>query len=246
MIKTPVLVYLRVSGYSQLDGDGFDRQLEACRRYAEANGYEIVRVYREEAVSGKSDFDERPELVKLFDDAEEQHIRVVMIEKLDRLARDLYIQETIVRDMKTKGMDLVSTMEPDLLRDDPTRVLIRQVFGAISQYERAMIVSKLRSARERIKSREGRCEGVRPFGIGKASATDSERAREQETVDTIMDLDKAGYTLSGIARRLNDLGIKTRFGGPWYASTVSKILRRQNNTPALRLIPCQDAEKIGV
>ncbi len=36
---------------------------------------------------------------------------------------------------------------------------MRQIFGAISEYEKSMIVIKLRGARQRKKARTGRCEG---------------------------------------------------------------------------------------
>jgi len=48
--------------------------------------------------------------------------------------------------------------------DDPSRVLIRQILGAFAQYERAMIVQKLRGARRRIRAKVGRCEGRKPYG----------------------------------------------------------------------------------
>jgi DNA invertase Pin-like site-specific DNA recombinase len=47
---------------------------------------------------------------------------------------------------------------------DPTRILSRQVLGAVAQFEKSVIVLKLRAARERIRRREGRCEGRKPFG----------------------------------------------------------------------------------
>jgi DNA invertase Pin-like site-specific DNA recombinase len=43
-------------------------------------------------------------------------------------------------------------------------VLIRQVLGAVAQFEKAVIVSKLKAARMRKKRAEGRCEGRKPFG----------------------------------------------------------------------------------
>jgi hypothetical protein len=46
------------------------------------------------------------------------------------------VQETIIGDLRKRGYDLVSVTEPDLLQRDPTRVLMRQVFDAIAQYER--------------------------------------------------------------------------------------------------------------
>ena len=52
--------YLRVSGLSQIDGQGLDRQSEAIRSYAEANKYEILKVFREEGISGNLDEHDRP------------------------------------------------------------------------------------------------------------------------------------------------------------------------------------------
>jgi DNA invertase Pin-like site-specific DNA recombinase len=85
-------------------------------------------------------------------------------EKLDRLARDVLVQETIIGDMRKRGFELISALEPDLLQDDPSRKLMRQVFGAIAEYDKAMIVSKLRAARDRKRARGERCEGQKPFG----------------------------------------------------------------------------------
>jgi DNA invertase Pin-like site-specific DNA recombinase len=91
-------------------------------------------------------------------------IKLVLVEKLDRLARDLMVQETIIGDLRKHGFDLISVTEPDLLQDDPTRKLMRQIFGAIAEYEKTMIVLKLRGARQRQKAKTGRCEGAKPSG----------------------------------------------------------------------------------
>jgi DNA invertase Pin-like site-specific DNA recombinase len=90
--------------------------------------------------------------------------RLVLVERLDRLARFLTVQESILQDLKRKQFDLVSVTEPDLCTDDPTRTLMRQVLGAFSEYERSMIVLKLRGARQRMKRKAGRCEGRKPYG----------------------------------------------------------------------------------
>jgi DNA invertase Pin-like site-specific DNA recombinase len=58
--------------------------------------------------------------------------RLVLIEKLDRLARDLMVQETIIGDLRKNGFELISVAEPDLLQDDPSWRLMRQIFGAIA------------------------------------------------------------------------------------------------------------------
>ena len=155
--------YLRVSSIGQTQGDGYDRQLIACETYAAANGYEIAEVFRE-SMTGKSELEDRPALSSLLAALEENGIKTILIAQVDRLARDLMIQETIIADIQKHGYTLISVAEPDLCSTDPSRILVRQIFGAIAQYDRAMITLKLRGARERMRAREGRCEGSKPFG----------------------------------------------------------------------------------
>jgi DNA invertase Pin-like site-specific DNA recombinase len=212
-----VFVYLRVSGRGQIDGDGFDRQLLACQKYAADNGYEIAEVFREEGQSGKKDLEDRPALAELFAALEENGIKTVLIEKLDRLARDLMIQESIVLDMQKHGYTLLSAYEPDLCSNDPSRILIRQIFGALAQYERSMIVLKLRGARQRVKARRGKCEGRHAFG---------EKPSEAHTLEQIKEWHGTGSTPKRIAEDLNGTGHKTRSGRPWRSTTVAKIIRR--------------------
>ncbi len=107
--------------------------------------------------------------------------------------------------------------EPDLCSDDPSRKLVRQVFGAISEYERAMIVLKLRAARQRTRLRDGRCEGRKPFG---------EREGEREIIDRIQKLADKGMNYTQIADKLNAERLPTRANGQWFPATVSRILAR--------------------
>jgi DNA invertase Pin-like site-specific DNA recombinase len=52
--------YLRVSGKGQVKGDGFPRQLQAIKAYASAHNIRIVRVFREEGVTGTKESMDRP------------------------------------------------------------------------------------------------------------------------------------------------------------------------------------------
>jgi DNA invertase Pin-like site-specific DNA recombinase len=91
-------------------------------------------------------------------------VKLILIERLDRLARLMAVQESIIAELKRHGFELISVEEPDLLKDDPYRVMFRQFQGAISQCEKANIVLKLRGAQQRLKLKTGRCGGRRPFG----------------------------------------------------------------------------------
>jgi DNA invertase Pin-like site-specific DNA recombinase len=213
--------YLRVSSIGQTQGDGYDRQFIACETYAKSNGYEIVEVFRE-SMTGKSELEDRPALSSLFAALEENGIKTILIAQVDRLARDLMVQETIIADMQKHGYTLISVAEPDLCSTDPSRILVRQIFGAIAQYDRAMITLKLRGARQRMKLREGRCEGRKPFGS---------KPGEAEAIHQMRSLKAAGLSCDKIADALNANGVPARGTkkrtGPWLGCTIARILKRE-------------------
>ncbi len=233
---TKAFAYLRVSGKGQIDGDGFDRQLLAIQSYASLNNFEIVEVFREEGVSGVTELEDRPALSELFAALEENGVRAVLIEKLDRIARDLMIQESIIRDMQKSGFILISVMEPDLCSSDPSRVMMRQIFGAVAQYEKSMIVLKLRGARQRKRIKNGiekgyALEDASRFGKNEGRKAFGERPEEQDILHQIRRL-SVNYNSRGIADYFNDRNIPSRSGKRWRPSVIAKILARDKKTPA--------------
>jgi len=214
---TQAFAYLRASGKGQVAGDGFPRQLAAIEKYAAAHDIRILEVFREKGVGGATELDDRPALLALMETLAANGTKLVLIEKLDRLARDLMVQEAIIGDLRKRGFELVSVTEPDLLQNDPTRVLMRQIFGAIAEYEKKMIIAKLRGARQRAKAKDGRCEGRKPFGYRPDEASALERMRQ---------LRDEGLSHQRIADTLNAEGIRPRAGQRWWASAVNNILSR--------------------
>jgi DNA invertase Pin-like site-specific DNA recombinase len=212
---TKAFGYLRVSGKGQVEGDGFTRQRAAIKAYAEGQGIKIIRWFEEKGISGTTELDSRPALLAMLEALAANGTKLVLIEKLDRLARDLMVQETIIGDLRKRGFELVSVSEPDLLQNDPTRVLMRQVFGAIAQYEKAMIVAKLRGARQRVKAKDGRCEGRKPYGT---------RQGEMEVLAKMRALRSEGLAYDRIAASLNAEGVKPRSGTRWHGVVVNRIL----------------------
>lgn len=213
---TKCFAYLRVSGKSQVDGDGFPRQLEAIKRYAAAHGIRIVQVFREEGVCGATEWDNRPAWLEMLDAM--NGCRAIIIERLDRVARDLMVQEHIIADLQKRGIELISVCEPDLGSTDPTRVAFRQMMGVFAQYDKTMIVMKLRGARQRMKAATGRCEGAKPYG---------ELPSEAGVLTRIRDLAGLGGTPTAIARCLNTEGLKPRRGKAWHPYAVARILEKR-------------------
>jgi DNA invertase Pin-like site-specific DNA recombinase len=120
---------------------------------------------------------------------------------LDRLARDLIVQEATIADLQKHGLTLISVAELDLMATDPTRILMRQLMGAVAQYDENQIVLKLRGARQRMKAATGRCEGRKPFGA---------REGESAVIERMQQLWSAGLAYRQIAAKLNTDSVPTR------------------------------------
>jgi DNA invertase Pin-like site-specific DNA recombinase len=217
--------YLRVSGKGQVNGDGFPRQREVIARYARTAGFELVGEYRDEGVSGTKDLDAREGLSDLMARIRSNGVRVVLVERADRLARDLIVGELILNQFRDLGVKVIaadSGTDLTVADDDPTRVLIRQVLGAVAQFEKAVVVAKLRAARIRQRRTTGRCEGRKPFGTLTGEADVLRRMRQLRRKP------RGGERLSfaAIADRLNADGVPTRTGKPWAPAVVFRILGR--------------------
>ena len=167
-------------------------------------------------ISGTRDLENRPALQVLMVALHSNGTKLVLVKRLDCLARDLMIQESIIADMKRHGFEIVSVAEPDLCSDDPSRTLMRQILGAFSQYERAMIVQKLRGARQRIRAKTGHCEGRKQYGA---------RPGENEVIERMKAMRATGLAVDKVAAALNAEGHKARSGGKWYATSVYRTLK---------------------
>lgn len=213
--------YIRVSGQGQVEGDGPVRQEKAIRDYAEAHGITIAEIFIDAGVSGT--LEQRPALARLLIGLEENGhgIKTVIIERMDRLARDLMVQEAIISDLQKKGYNLISVTEgEDLLSEDATRKLVRQVLGAIAEYDKTMTVMKLRAARERKRIKTGKCEGRKGYDEVNPETLNEIRRLRRKPKGT------RRHTYHEIAEELNRQGILTLTGKPWTGANVAMALHR--------------------
>src|SRR5579875_2421033 len=105
------------------------------------------------------------------------------------------------------------------MANDPTPVLMRQLMGAVAQYDKPQIVAKLRGARMRKRAKEGRCEGRKPYGFYDG---------EGEVLARMKALRAEGLGFDRIAAQMNAEGIQTRTRGRWHGVMVNRILKAQS------------------
>ena len=216
--------YLRTSTDSQ--EEGLETQRAEIRAWAKREGHTIAGWYVDEGKSGSNGLETRVGLA----DALAQKLPLVVY-KLDRLARDLVIQETILGQAKRDGIRIYSTLstEDAYLEDDPkdpTRKLIRQVLGAVADYERAMIRLRMAAGANRKKANGGYAGGGIPFGYRTEGQELVPNEAERKALRRMKQLQAEGWSLREIAKDLDRKGLVPRKGQNWHPESVKRILTR--------------------
>lgn len=215
--------YCRVSTDNQKDEGTIELQTRALSDYCEARGYELLQTFQDEGVSGG--LENRPALAEMFTFLENNpDTEGVLIYKLDRLARDLYIQEHLIKKLEALDKTLVSTKEPDLASGDPMRKAFRQFMGIVSELEKSFITMRLSGGRIN-KAKNGKYAGG-GIALGYQSV-DKDLVihnEDAETIRAIFRMKRNRKGLREIARHLNTTQTPTARGGKWYAGTVKYIL----------------------
>ena len=222
--KKEAVGYCRVSSKGQQkDGTGLDRQEEIITSFARKKGYKLIGIYKEAKTGTDAD---RPVFTQMLADLLSNGCRVIIIERLDRLARDLGVQLQLVGLLCSKGFSLVSAdTEQDVtvaFSGDPMLKAMIQVQGVFAELDKSMLVKKLRKARETKKAKEGRCEGRKPFGYYPGEAEIVKRIKQLYRKSRV----EERLGVYKIARILNKENLPTRTGVPWHGTHVSAILKR--------------------
>ena len=209
----------------QVSEDGFERQRKAIARFARARGFEIVAEFKDGAVSGENDLADRPALLDALSRIAGNGVRVVIVEDVQRLARSLFVQESIIRQFIAIDARLLTATAEDLTdNSDPDRVMVRQILGSVAQNDKNRLVLKLKVARTRKRAAQGFCEGRRPYGYLSTA--------EADTLATMRELRRKlhrgarGASYADVAATLNAEGRLNREGRPWSASRVHAVLKQ--------------------
>lgn len=215
--------YLRVSSQGQVEGDGFPRQRKAIDTCAKGKGITITREFREEGLSGETEWGTRPAFLEMVAAIMDNGVRTIIVENLTRLARAYIVQQPILVYLASKKITLISadTGEDitEALYGDPMKKAMIQMQAVFSELEKDSLVRKLRAARERKKATTGRCEGRKPFGVTKA---------ERAAIKHMMELRRlTDMSYAAIAEDLDKYGHRTRSGKKWSAPSVRNIINRE-------------------
>ena len=231
-VMVSAVAYLRVSTEGQVDkGFGLEVQEAAVKEWAKREKVRLVAIERDEGRSGLADVIDRPGLAAALGHVQSGRAQLVIVPRLDRLARDLVLQEWVRAELLKLGGQLRSADRVEDLHlvedpDNPTGTLVRQILGAVAQYERSMIRLRMSAGKERKRAGGGYTGGKPPYGYGAAGGELVPVVDEQRTLARMRRWRRAGKSYREIADRLNAEGVPARSGGQWHPAAIGRILDR--------------------
>ena len=220
-IKTAA-AYYRTSSVANLDGDSLPRQRRAVRRYAKAAGITIVSEHYDAAVKGGDHVTLRGGFNKMLVQLLSNGCRTILVETASRFARDLIVQLTGHALLKGHGIELIAVDAPDHFLDDtPTAVLIRQILGAVAEFQKSDQVAKLAAGRTRKRRETGRCGGRHALKDTQPELLRQARRLRRASRETGKRMPYAKVSIA-----LSELGFFASTGKPHSPSVVRRLVPR--------------------
>ena len=220
------VIYARFSPRRNEDGcESNDTQIELCQAYCGRQKYPVGPIFQDKALSG--DNEDRPGLWDAVDAISKGDVLVVY--KLDRLARSVYLSHLIERAVLKVGGKIVSATGEGTWADTPEDELIRNILRAIAEYERKVIAARTKAAMLRHQRTGRRMSNLLPYGW-QPDPDDPARmvknGAEQGVIRKIVELAGLKFNSRQIARALEGDGHLSRNGKRFGHTTVLAILKR--------------------
>ncbi|MCH8673209.1 cassette chromosome recombinase CcrB [Staphylococcus lugdunensis] len=223
MKKKRIGAYIRVSTERQVEGYSIEGQITQIEQYCQFNGYELVDIYADRGISGKSM--NRPELQRMLNDAKNGKLDCVMVYKTNRLARNTSDLLTIVEELHRQNVEFFSLSERMEVKNSTGKLML-QILASFSEFERNTILENIYTGQHQ-RALEGYYQGNLPLGYNNIPDNKKElmiNQHEANIVKYIFESYAKGHGYRKIANALNHKGYVTKKGNPFSISAVTYIL----------------------
>jgi len=222
--------YTRVSGRGQLEGSGLERQQEEINRFAKESGYLIKQTFKEEGISGTTTETERPAFQQMVFSILRNGVNHIIVESLDRLARDLQVQLQLCTYIASKEITLICAGTGEnitqAILNDPMRKAMVQIQGVFAELDKSLVVRKLKNGR--IKARQD-SEARTLAGKKKCEGRKSLRESSPDLLKEARKLYRKPpkgkrRTLEEVGLALFEIGYQTSKGNPYAPAQVKRLI----------------------
>ncbi len=232
--------YIRESSREQAEGFSPDAQRRALAQYAEAHGLEIVDAF-EDVESGTRE--DRQGFQAMLAAAETRQFDVILLFHTSRFARDAEVARRAKNRLRKLGVQVVALNLPsDLDPDSPAGHLMEGISELFDENYSKQLGWWVRAGL-REKFRQGQFVGLAPMGYERNETGRLVLSKSASLVEqAFLDYAEGGVSISQLARRLAQAGLRTARGHPPSTSAVKFMLR---NATYIGRIKFKGEEQLG-
>jgi len=231
-------LYTRVSTEEQVERYSLEAQREVLERWASALGYEVVETYTDPGYSGAQE--DRPGLARLLEAAREKRFEVVLVYRLDRLARKVRLAYDLIERLEACGVGLMSYSEPSINTTTPIGKAVLGIMAVFAEWERDTFAERSRLGMRKAARMGKYLGGIVPYGYtvedGRLVPHPEEAAVVQQVFTWVAE---RGWSTERVAKELNRLGIPPKYrrdgrgvrgkrtAGVWRGGGVLRLLKNR-------------------
>lgn len=219
------VIYARYSSDKQSE-DSIEAQVRACREYAAKHDLNVLCVYADEAISGKTA--NRAQYQKMLRDCDKGLFDTILIHKYDRIARNLGEHVNLEMKLKEKGVTLIATAQ-DFGNSKESKIM-RALMWSLSEYYLDNLSSETKKGHKETALKGLHNGGYAPFGYDVVNQTYIINEFEAGYVKRIFDaaLKREGFT--ALIEEMEKAGIRGKRGKPIRYPQIYEMLRNEKYT----------------
>ena len=222
-----VVAYARFSSDNQRT-ESIDAQIRAICDYCDKNGYNLVKIYKDEAISGTSTED-REQFIQMINDSKNKSFNYVVVHKFDRFARNRYDHALYEKKLEDNGVKLLSVMEQ--LNDSPESVILKSVLTGMNEYYSLNLAREVRKGQKENALKCVHNGGIPPLGYNlNDDNTYKINEEEAKSVKLIYKMYLEGRGYATIADELNALGFTNKLGKSFKKTSIRDTLLNEKYT----------------
>lgn len=216
-----VVAYCRYSSDNQRE-ESINAQIRAIEDFCLKNNYNLIKIYKDEAISGTSVKD-REQFLELIKASKNKNFKYVIVHKFDRFARNRYDHAIYEKKLNNNGVKLLSVLEQ--LNDSPEAVILKSVLTGMNEY---YSLNLSREVKKELKENALKCfhnGGIPPLGYdvneNKMYVINEEEAK---IIRLIFKMFINGVGYASIADELNKKGFRNKRGNSFKKNSIRDLL----------------------
>lgn len=228
------VIYARYSSSGQNE-QSIDGQIEECKKYCEENDFNVVGVYYDKAISGRS-VEHRTQFLQMIDDAASKSFEYVVVWKLDRFARNRYDSAIYKKTLSKYGVKVLSAKQN--ISDTNEGIFYESILEANDEYYSLNLSTNVKRGQRQSTEKGLFVGGHCPYGYKIRKEPVGPRYESHAEIDEdtapvvklIFELYSSGFSLTNITKELKKRGYSYYNGSDFKVSFVHNILRNRKYT----------------